>query len=61
MTFANLLDPQSQVSRTYGVRGIPANFFINQKGQIVGYANGYRKWDSQEGQALIQEFLQESE
>ena len=59
LTFPNLLDAQSEVAGKYGVRGVPMNIFINPDGQIVGYASGYRKWDSPEGFALIEQLLQE--
>lgn len=60
LTFPNVLDHQSEVAGKYGVRGVPMNVFINPQGQIVGYASGYRKWDSQKGYAMIEQLLQES-
>ena len=57
LTFLNLLDPRSEVAMQYGVRGVPATFFINSRGIAVAYASGYRKWDSKEGRKMFEQLL----
>ena len=52
-SFLNILDKDRQVSTQYGVRSHPMKFFINKKGELVGVARGYRKWNSNEMKDLI--------
>lgn len=52
-SFLNILDKDRLVSTQYGVRSHPMKFIINKKGELVGVARGYRKWDSNEMKDLI--------
>ena len=60
LTFLNLIDPTSEYFAQYGVRGIPANFFINTQGKVVAFARGYREWKSAEGRKVIEQLLSET-
>lgn len=60
LTFLNLLDPKSESAAQYGVRGIPVNFFINNKGKVVAVARGYREWKSEDGRKVIEQLLSET-
>ena len=51
--FPVLLDKSGSVATTYGIRGIPAHFIIDQKGKILGAATGPRGWDSKESLKLF--------
>ena len=57
-TFLNILDKDRQVSTQYGVRSHPMKFIINKKGELVGVARGYQKWDSNEMKDLISLLIQ---
>jgi len=57
LTFLNLLDPESSTAAQYGVRGVPMNFFINPQGKVMGFASGYRKWESKEGLMMFEQLL----
>ena len=60
LTFPNLIDHKSEFAAQYGVRGIPANFFINTQGKVVAFARGYREWKSEEGRKVIEQLLSET-
>jgi len=60
LTFLNLLDPKTELADQYGVRGIPANLFINAQGKVVAAASGYRQWTSEEGRKVIEQLLSET-
>jgi thioredoxin-related protein len=60
LTFLNLLDSTAKVARQYNVRGVPTNFFINSRGNIVAYAAGYREWDSEEGRKMFDRLLSDT-
>ena len=57
LTFPNLHDQSSTVAMEYGVRGIPATYFVDADGKIIGGVIGPREWDSEEVHALIEELL----
>jgi len=44
-TFPILIDRNSEVAKKYGVRGVPATFFIGKDGKVVGEIVGSRHWD----------------
>ncbi len=44
-TFPILLDHNGKVAKKYGVRGIPATFFVDKKGKVVGKVVGSRHWN----------------
>ncbi len=56
-TFPGLLDTDGNVSVQYGVRGHPTKFLIDKKGELIGVAKGYRKWDTDEMKLLIQSLM----
>lgn len=60
LSFLNLLDPKSEVAVSYGVRGVPINYFINTQGKVIAFANGYREWKSEEGRKVIEQLLSET-
>jgi len=60
LTFLNLIDPKSESASLYGVRGIPINFFINTRGEVVAIARGYREWKSEDGRKVIEQLLSEA-
>ena len=60
LTFLNLLDPKTELAVQYGVRGIPVNYFINRRGQVVAFASGYRDWKSEGGRKVIEQLLSET-
>jgi peroxiredoxin len=39
-----LLDPDGTVARRYRVPGLPASFFIDRRGALVGSVLGFRDW-----------------
>lgn len=44
ITFPVLLDRDGKVASRYGVRGHPAHFLINGKGELIGQTIGGRDW-----------------
>jgi peroxiredoxin len=60
LTFALVLDPQGELSRLYGVIGLPTTFLVARDGRPVALAIGPRAWESAEARALIQALLAES-
>ncbi len=53
VSFTNLLDEKGYVSELYSVRSHPTKFLIGNKGDLLGFAPGYREWDTDEVKALI--------
>ncbi|MGH7263253.1 MAG: TlpA disulfide reductase family protein [Candidatus Rokuibacteriota bacterium] len=51
------LDPQMAVAQTYGVRGLPSSFFVDQQGRLVASAVGPREWDSKDADAFVDSLL----
>ena len=60
LTFPLVLDPQGDISRAYGVIGLPTTFLVGRDGRPVALAIGGRAWGSAEARALIQALLAES-
>jgi peroxiredoxin len=60
LTFALVLDPQGEISRVYGVIGLPTTFLVGRDGRPVALATGPRAWESVEARTLIQALLAES-
>jgi peroxiredoxin len=52
-SFLNILDEDKDVSALYGVISHPMKFLINKKGELIGFAMGYRQWDTDEMKVLI--------
>jgi len=59
LTYPIGLDPKMTVAEKYGVRGLPASYLVNKKGNLVGLALGPRNWDSKAAHALIESLLKE--
>lgn len=59
LTFTALLDQDGKVFEEYGAWSLPLSYFINRRGEFVGKAIGYRKWDGPEGKAFFQRLLDE--
>jgi peroxiredoxin len=60
LTFPALLDPQSEVARQYGLRGLPTTYLIDPEGRLIGAAVGGRDWDRPEAKALIASLLRQA-
>ena len=52
-TFNVVLDEDAFVSYRYKVRSHPMKFLIDPSGKIVGWASGYRQWDTEAMRMLI--------
>jgi peroxiredoxin len=59
LTFPILLDPASEVSRQYGVRGLPTTYLIDPDGLLIGAVIGARDWYRTESKALIAGLLRQ--
>jgi peroxiredoxin len=59
LTFPILLDPASEVSRQYGVRGLPTTYLIDPDGRLIGAVIGARDWYRTETKALIAGLLRQ--
>lgn len=61
LTFTGLLDSYGEVSQEYGAWSIPISYFIDRKGEFIGKAIGYRKWESEESRRLFRDLLAEKQ
>lgn len=59
LTFTALLDRDGKVFEEYGAWSLPVSYFIDRKGEFIGKAIGYRKWDGPEARAFFRELLDE--
>jgi peroxiredoxin len=57
ITFPNLHDQKSEVALEYGIRGVPATFFIAADGKAIGGVIGPRPWGSEEAHSLVEHLL----
>ena len=55
--FPILVDPQQQVSQTYGVSDLPSTFLLNPEGKVIAAAKGERDWFSKEARSYIKELI----
>jgi hypothetical protein len=60
VSFINLLDKTGEVSALYGVQSTPVKFLIDAKGNMVGAGLGYKKWDNEEMNSLIQLLMEQA-
>ena len=60
LTFPVLLDNAAEVSRHYGVRGLPTSYLIDPEGRIIGAAIGGRDWSRTEAKALMAGILRQA-
>ncbi|MEE9550411.1 MAG: TlpA disulfide reductase family protein [Candidatus Binatia bacterium] len=61
LTFPLVLDPNGQISRSYGVIGLPTTFLIARDGRPVALAIGPREWDGEKAKAIVRTLLAESD
>ena len=59
LTFPVLLDHTLEVSRRYGVRGLPTTYLIDPDGLLIGVAIGARDWYKTEAKVLIAGLLRQ--
>ena len=58
LSFPILLDEEGVVATYYGVRGIPATYFIDREGYLFAAAMGARDWASEDAFMLITHLLE---
>ncbi|UCG78087.1 MAG: TlpA family protein disulfide reductase [Nitrospirota bacterium] len=58
-SFKVYLDSDGTITSHYEVRNHPKSFIIDPSGRVIGVANGYRPWDSNEA-ILMFKLLTES-
>ena len=57
LTFPLVLDPDGQVTQSYGVIGLPTTILINRDGKTGALAVGSRDWGSAPARTIIQGLL----
>ena len=57
LSFPILLDIDGVVASYYGVRGIPATYFIDREGYLYAAAMGARDWASEDAFLLIKHLI----
>ncbi len=57
ISFTNLLDTTGEVSALYGVQSTPVKFLIDADGNMIGTALGYKDWDNDKMNSLIELLL----
>ena len=50
-------DPGGDLSRGFGIRGLPTTILIDREGREAGRIEGPVEWDSPEAEALIRHFI----
>jgi peroxiredoxin len=60
LKFSVLLDQTMEISRRYGLRGLPTTYLIDPEGRLISAAIGGRDWHSTEAKALIAGLLREA-
>ncbi len=58
--FPFLLDPTGQVSREYGVSGIPLTYIVDREGYMIARALGPREWDHPDLLHFFEHLLEEA-
>jgi peroxiredoxin len=58
LTYMNLIDEKGNVAKMYGVTSTPVKFLIDTKGNMVGSAMGFKKWDTDEVKSLIEKLME---
>ena len=56
-SFPILFDPESQVAKAYGVKGLPTTFLLDKQGRIRYRAVGGREFDHPEVEVIIRQLL----
>jgi peroxiredoxin len=54
-----VFDKFGQVSAQYGVRSHPVKFLIDGQGKLMATGLGYRDWDSEEMNKLVEILIQQ--
>ncbi len=57
LTVPVLLDHDGAVARRYGVTGLPASFFVDRRGALVGSLLGFRDWRTGTARAYVDGLL----
>ncbi len=52
------LDPTGELSRSFGLKGLPTTLLIDAEGHVVGGLEGPAEWDSPDARSLIRYYLQ---
>ena len=59
LTFPLMLDPDGEISTTYGVIALPTTFLIARDGRAVALAVGPREWGGAAAATILQALLDE--
>jgi len=51
------LDPTGDLSRSFGLKGLPTTLLIDAEGHVVGGLEGPAEWDSPDARSLIHYYL----
>lgn len=51
------LDPTGELSRSFGLKGLPTTLLIDAEGHVVGGLEGPAEWDSPDARSLINYYL----
>jgi peroxiredoxin len=57
LSFPILLDTDGVVAAYYGVRGIPATYFVDREGNLYAAAMGARDWAGEDARQLVRNLL----
>lgn len=58
-TFPVLLDKNGEISRNYGVHGLPVTYLIARNGNLLARSMGYKDWYKPEARELISMLLKD--
>lgn len=56
-SFKVYLDSEAQATILYSVRAHPKSYLIDPRGRVIGFAEGYRQWDSEAMIALFRSLI----
>lgn len=54
------LDPKSNISHAFELRGLPTSIILDAQGQVVGRVEGPAEWDSDKMKAVLQPLLKDA-
>lgn len=57
LTFPILLDSSGRIALTYGARGLPTTYLIDEKGNVTSGIMGAHEWNTPQMHRLIQALI----
>lgn len=59
LTLTTLMDADGEVGKAFYIQAIPTSIILDKNGQMIGFALGPRKWDSENSVTLFTRLLEQ--